>query len=497
MGTINSETILKSVISSLDITPSSFEVAKKRYSDVAKWLETGEYQSGSSTEIYLQGSFKLGTVIRPYRRSQDTDYDIDQVCEIKGSSTSAKQLKQDVGDRLYQHPDYRSLLDEEGRRCWTLNYSPAKEVPGFHLDILPSRPQNEISNHINITHKSGLNYNWRSSNPKDYYRWFKIKNGISDELLKEQRNFIFLENKNLYKSIEDVPKQLVRTPLQRSIQLMKRHRDVFFDRKETKPISIIITTICVHKYIGDGILETIKNFTNYVTSRHSMVLKGVELPFDGVLDYQNGNWIIKNPADENENFAEKWKDDLEKAESFFSWVYQLNRDIHAFDTSTNTRDLNLVTRSTYDQTLPYGQILLNNMNSGRVGNTYAFLDLIHQGIEGKVSWDKIKEVAKRNVDYENESDNKDVSWVNFYQVKIHSGTGLTDKDKIHINAILSKHKDDLTFVLCCNLLLGSATGTMLQECINVRGEEVIKWPITRLAKGQIRENSRMIIPVMK
>ena len=30
-------------------------------------------------------------------------------------------------------------------------------------------------------------------------------------------------------SVDDVPDQLVRTPLQRSIQIMKRHRDVMFN----------------------------------------------------------------------------------------------------------------------------------------------------------------------------------------------------------------------------------------------------------------------------
>ncbi len=226
METLNRENILEEVIASLDISPTDYESARKRYSSVAKWLEKGEYQSGDNTDIYLQGSFRLGTVIRPYRNSQNADYDIDQVCEIIGSDTTAHQLKHDVGDRLKENRDYYRMLDDEGRRCWTLKYASSDERPGFHLDVLPSRPANLASTNIEITHKGNVNYVWRSSNPKGYYRWFKGKNTFEEQLVENQRRSIYSANRDLYESVADVPKRLIRTPLQRSIQMIKRHRDV-------------------------------------------------------------------------------------------------------------------------------------------------------------------------------------------------------------------------------------------------------------------------------
>jgi hypothetical protein len=129
--------------------------------------------------VYLQGSFRLGTVIRPFYDDRDGAFDIDQVFEfaqpLEGASPAA--LKKDVGDRLEAHGTYQRLLDEEGKRCWTLEYASEEGRPGFHIDILPSK-HNLVRGapHIKITNKDNLNYTWHPSSPDGYYRWFKSKN---------------------------------------------------------------------------------------------------------------------------------------------------------------------------------------------------------------------------------------------------------------------------------------------------------------------------------
>ena len=41
-------------------------------------------------------------------------------------------------------------------------------------------------------------------------------------------------------SIEDVPEWRVKTPLQRSVQILKRHRDIYFQQKpEVRPVSVL------------------------------------------------------------------------------------------------------------------------------------------------------------------------------------------------------------------------------------------------------------------
>lgn len=494
MDKLNLEKTLESVLSNLDISPTDFELARKRYLSVAQYLESGQYESGKNIDIYLQGSFRLGTVIRPYRNKQNADYDIDQVCEINGNYTTPSQLKHDVGDWLYMNENYKRMLDEEGRRCWTLKYASSAEHPGFHLDILPARNENEISTKINITHKVEKNYAWRSSNPKGFYSWFKNINTFDSLLFEEQRKAIYSKNIELYESVNDVPKQLIRTTLQRSIQLLKRHRDVYFESNKYKPISIIITTICAHKYQKKSILDTVKNFADYAANRLELLMSGQSLPIDNVLDYIDNKWIVKNPTDENENFADKWSKNPQLAKNFFAWIYQLRRDVDAFRESKSVKELNLASSFDQENVSSYREILTQKMVEGAVESNKPFLDLIHQGIEGKVSWDVIEKIAKRNVDKEQDQESEDIACVNFYQVKIHSGKGISEAEKTHIKSILSRNENRADFKFCCNLLLGSASSTMLSDCIKSRNDDVLSWPIIRLAKEQIKENSSTIIP---
>lgn len=492
-----SDETLESIIASFDISPTDFDAARQRYSAVGHWLQDAEYQSGGESDIYLQGSFRLGTVIRPYRDKENSDYDIDQVCEINGGRPTPQQLKHDVGDRLKANLNYQRMLDDEGRRCWTLQYASTEGRPGFHLDVLPSRRRDVHTTQLAITHKGASGYAWRSSDPRGYYDWFKSRNVIEDATLATQRRAIYEANSHLYREVTDVPKQLVRTPLQRAVQLLKRHRDVCFDGRPYRPISIILTTICAHLYESRGILETVTRFADYVASRLDVVVGGGSLPKEGVLDYQGGRWVIENPADRSEDFADRWAATPALCASFFGWIYQLRRDIEAFGSSRHAPDLGLATTPARGSSITFGRKLLDSMSAGPVGSSGPFLSLIHQGIEGKVAWDEVREVAERNVVHESEGEaRKDVAWVNFYQVKIHAGLGLTAEDRQRIQAILERHADRSDFAFCCNALLGSATGQMLRACVHDRDDGVLGWPITRLAKGQIHETSSVLVPAL-
>lgn len=126
--------------SALDVPPSRYREAKERYDAVGAWLdaEDSELRPFRPT-IYPQGSFALGTAVRPLGNG---DYDVDAVCLLEGSPSSVtqQQLKGLVGRRL-KHPTsrYRKMIDppEGSRRCWTIRYADASR---FHLDVLPAIP---------------------------------------------------------------------------------------------------------------------------------------------------------------------------------------------------------------------------------------------------------------------------------------------------------------------------------------------------------------------
>src|SRR4051794_2550737 len=61
-----------------------------------------------------------------------------------------------------------------------------------------------------------IDLNWLSSNPEGYLRWFVSRMEGSEKALKVEAQ------------VDDIPVYRRKTPLQRAVQLLKRHRDVMF-----------------------------------------------------------------------------------------------------------------------------------------------------------------------------------------------------------------------------------------------------------------------------
>jgi hypothetical protein len=491
-----SNQILLQIAQYLDISPTDYKIAQERFNAVKNWLDDGLYKSGYLPDVYLQGSFRLGTVVRPYHNDKDGNFDIDQVCELTKYSEfkSSQVLKNDVGDRLKENNDYDRMLDTEGKRCWTIEYATENNRPGFHIDILPAL-KSDVGTlyNIDITHKEDDIYSWSTSNPKGYYFWFKSKNAYSTSFIESQRSTIFNANKELYEIEENVPKQLFRTSLQRAIQIMKRHRDVHFMNKDFKPISIIITTITAQVYTESNIIEIIDEFINYVLNRNKFLIKNGYLNKDDIIDYSNGKWLIPNPVDyarpeaERENFADRWNLEPKLANSFFEWCQQLKRDINSFKKSGLSDNLNLKTKSfgtgdkIYKVLIKETERVLENGVGIFSSNNRELLNLIHLGIEGKTEWESIIKLAQSYYDKAVEGDSKDVAKVNYYQISRHRGRTFSQEARTDIEDVLRRNRGSASFVLCCNLLLGSATQQMIKNCmVEFNYENILEWPILRL-----------------
>ncbi|MCG7649680.1 MULTISPECIES: nucleotidyltransferase domain-containing protein [unclassified Alteromonas] len=334
----NFSQLLEEVAKELDISPSKYKLAVSRYESVAKWINGGKYESfDGKIKIYPQGSFRLGTVVRPIREQTEKDYDIDLVCEFEeqATATQAKIVKHRVGNRLKEHTTYKAMLDEEGRRCWTLLYS-EQDGAGFHLDVLPSSGYSADDFYpISITHKENESYSWASSNPKGYAAWFDARNVNAYRLVAlEQKRMISNSCSDIYAKIDDVPDQLIRTPLQRAIQLMKRHRDMRFDgNQKYAPISMIMTTLAAHLYNNEtNVYEALTNIVNKLSAHMGLldnkVIVDERLSTRGLIKrLPDGTWYISNPTNPEENFADRWHENGNaRAKAFFQWVDWLKRD---------------------------------------------------------------------------------------------------------------------------------------------------------------------------
>lgn len=311
-STINK--LLEGVAEELSITDSQHGAIERAYNSVADWLNKNDsYLNGYKVQIFPQGSMKLGTVVKPL---QEDDYDVDLVCLLTQNSQnlSASDVKHLVGNRLKEHEKYSKMLKKpEGNRCWKLVYS---DDLNFHMDILPSVPftseslnQNSELNLVHgapiwATHKQSDNkYDFIPTNPRGYAEWFK---GMMQDYQK-----ILFERGN----IEKLPEYPNKTPLQMTVQLLKRHRDVMYenDKEDIAPISIIITTLAARAYRSE--MELYSALYNIVNS------------MDKFIEDVNGTSYVRNPVMNKENFAEKWITNPKKKKAFFDWLMRIRKDL--------------------------------------------------------------------------------------------------------------------------------------------------------------------------
>lgn len=188
--------ILK-LVKSLDITPSMHINAVEKYQAVANYLQ----DHGIKCDIYPQGSFALGTVVKPINKS---GYDLDTICELftEKSETTAKNVKTSVGNVFAESERYKNAIEYD--KCWTINYADISNCE-FGIDIVPAVDEDSdtknilvskssshtelIDTSIAITKKTDETYRWSTSNPKGYIKWF---NKINEPFKNYDRNNIEL-----------------------------------------------------------------------------------------------------------------------------------------------------------------------------------------------------------------------------------------------------------------------------------------------------------------
>lgn len=319
--------LLNEIGKALDVTRTEYDQITTSYKAVGNYLaEDSSPLKVYSPQIRPQGSFLLGTAVRPV--SEDADLDIDLVCELtkKPFYWTQYSTKNAVGDRLKDSDRYRKMLDKEGKRCWTLIYADGK----YHMDVLPcvvnegyktalermldsSNSVVSDATAIRITDNKRDDYTteidsdkWQKSNPFGFAKWFY---NIAYRPTDLQPTI------NLKEAIAPVPKYYeTKAPLQRVVQLMKRHRDIMFNGNEDdKPISIIITTLAARAYNdATDLLDALRHISRNMTS----YIKGIP-----------GHRVVENPVNPSENFADRWKPENKKEESFYKWVNKLQADV--------------------------------------------------------------------------------------------------------------------------------------------------------------------------
>lgn len=332
------ERSLTTAVEALELPPGAYERAKRRYESLGEWFSRKESTlADNDPHIFVQGSFALGTAIKPLLEGES--YDLDLSCKLREEvfrhTHSQAQLKEMVRLELEGYRDAKQIREdlEEKHRCWRLYY---QDDMNFHMDVVPGVPVDEARKQalsiamesfgfrqvlandvaelaVYITDDQRPNYeaisdDWLLSNPDGYCKWFESKS--DPEPVGPAGAVVTMEAQ-----VDEVPFHSRKTNLQRAVQLLKRHRDVMYkDDPDPKPISVIITTLAASSYLpaatlGEALTCCLGALSHFVES--------------------NAN-VVPNPVNPKENFADRWATlegkKLRLKENFQLWVRQALRD---------------------------------------------------------------------------------------------------------------------------------------------------------------------------
>lgn len=305
--------IFNSLSEELNITQTMLDKAVTAYTALGEHIKSAN--EAWEVSVYPQGSFELGTVVKPL--NDDEQYDVDLVVLVKQPEFTAEELRTSIRELLESHGRYEDKIQDK-KPCIRIQYADSSQ---FHMDIASAKSIEDcLDKSIEIARFDGdTEYYYDPSNPKGYVEWFKQVMKY-EEILLEKRAF----SANAETEVEKLSLTKIRTPLQKAIQILKRHRDIYFADKENsddKPSSVIITTLCGLSY--ESTLPYMNKKENvYSTIRNMLNNFSRFIQYDSV-----EGWYLFNPSKNDENFLKKWKDNDALKAAFDDWARQAKMDI--------------------------------------------------------------------------------------------------------------------------------------------------------------------------
>lgn len=285
--------LLRRVCEQLQLNPTQYEEAVQRYEAVSGWLEAdGSAVASFMPAIFPQGSMRIGTSVKPIGRDE---FDLDFVCECRvpqQTFESPLQLLNLIGGRLRENKAYRPILETKNR-CIRLNY--ARE---FHMDILPACPDESGKDGCLVVPDRESRW-WKPSNPKGYANWFE---GRCELVLA-----VMAERAKVLAKAEPIPPQedpAEKATLKRAVQLLKRWRDVRYQRQpRLAPISMVLTTLAAHSYEGQlSVSEALTGILGRILT---------------LIETSKPRIYVLNPANPLEDLSERWNNQAEYAAFVF------------------------------------------------------------------------------------------------------------------------------------------------------------------------------------
>jgi len=271
-----------------------------------------------TVNVYAQGSLLIGTTIKPL---PGKEFDLDIVLKVDDSYSNhtPKEIYDEVYSVLDKHGTYSSLLQKKNR-CVRINYN-----SDFHMDILSGCKITSENTRVMIPNDKTLK-DWSRTDPKGYATWFeKISEKHKSQFMLNQR-FIMLSEAKV--ETEDLPTDVyVKSPVQRTVQIVKRYRDLYYQNKDLSKTpaisSIVLTTLIAQSYDEElSIQEALKNaIVKMKRLADNYRLKGIRFQVYNPVD-------LYSDKESRENFTDSWTD--KHYNSFVGFVDDLEKKINAF-----------------------------------------------------------------------------------------------------------------------------------------------------------------------
>jgi len=297
--------ILDDICRDLEPTATQMNAAQTSYETVGDWLSASSNPLLRRIDVYAHGSAGLGTTTKPIEQE---DFDVDVICLVLEFSADrpAAELKRIVGDRLRENARYASMLEEK-KRCWRLNYA-----RDFHLDVSPTIINVNCPNGGELVPDKSLR-EFKPTNPKGYRKLFEQRGSLLPRL-KVQMTITSDQRANVEPFPVHGPTKGI---LCRIVQLLKRHRDIYFLKiqEDVAPISIIITTLAAQSY------EYCVNTFSFDTELDVVIatIRMMQHFIDRPLVKGRRMYVVANETTVGENFAERWNTEPARVEAFYNW----------------------------------------------------------------------------------------------------------------------------------------------------------------------------------
>lgn len=302
------EYFLLSAAEKISLSEAQYQNINNRYQQLQKILEAADDPLLSQAHIFVQGSMRLRTTIKPVADAPKDlgTIDADAIVWLPNAQgASAMEVLNAIYKRFNEGSRVQAKI-EPLRRGVRIVY--ADEDPGFHIDVTPARAiagngQENGAGKLEVPDRELRG--WKPSSPLPYASW--LENASKEQIALDSAHRLEKRDGRLVEaSQEPLPDYAVyadQDPLRAAVKMLKRHRDEWAIRTRTeghRPISAVITTLASRAYLD--VAQASKARALSPLEAMMTIVKRMPAHISG----HPGQYQVCNPKDPGENFAEKW-----------------------------------------------------------------------------------------------------------------------------------------------------------------------------------------------